>query len=302
MKLKSVLEKAKKTRGERFYRMPGTTPDPGQKMTDKAPSPGAKMPDPKPAPELKEAEQIESSKPVYTESSTVMLDTCHLADNRCFTLESDFLDIESYKIIRTKIQHQAKEMGWNTFMITSALPGEGKTHTAVNLALVFAKAYNQTVLLVDGDLRRQCIHERMGFESKLNLVDHLMDDVPMNDIIIWPEIEKLTIISGQRTIGDSTEIIGSEKMQALVDEMKNRYSDRYILFDVPPILSGADAMSFAPLVDGIIVVVEARRTSMRDLEAAMRMIPENKFLGFILNKEKISNKKKYGYYYVNYNK
>jgi protein-tyrosine kinase len=188
------------------------------------------------------------------------------------------------------------------FHDTSALPGEGKTHTAVNLALVFAKAYNQTVLLVDGDLRRQCIHERMGFESKLNLVDHLMDDVPMNDIIIWPEIEKLTIISGQRTIGDSTEIIGSEKMQALVDEMKNRYSDRYILFDVPPILSGADAMSFATLVDGIIVVVAARQTSMRDLESAMRMIPENKFLGFILNKEKISNKKKYGYYYVNYNK
>jgi non-specific protein-tyrosine kinase len=123
----------------------------------------------------------------------------------------------------------------------------------------------------------------------------------MSDIIIWPGIEKLTIISGQRTVEDSSELIGSDKMKALFAEMKNRYADRYILFDVPPILTGADAMSFAALVDGIIVVVEARRTSMRDLEAAVGMIPENKFIGFVLNRERMPNKEKYRYY-ANYNR
>ena len=286
MKLKGVLDKTKKARGKRFYKMPGGVSAPRLKMKSRAPV----------SRRLKEAEHIESSKPIYNESRTVTLNSGCLADNRCFTRELDCPDIESYKILRTKIQLQAKQMGWNTFMITSALPGEGKTHTAINLAIVFAKAYNQTVLLVDCDLKRQCIHERMGFESKINLVDHLLDDVPMNDIIIWPNIEKLTVISGERTIEKSTEILVSAKMKSLVNEMKGRYTDRYILFDVPPILSGADAMSFAPLVDGILVVVEARRTSMRDLASAVEMIPENKFLGFVLNKEKLSDKNTYRYY------
>ena len=301
MKLKSVLEQAKKARGERFYKMPGATQGSAREAAAKATSPESKMPDSKPAPDPKKAEQIESSKPVYADSRAVKLNNGHLDSERCFTPELDIPDIENYKIIRTKIQQQAKLKGWNTFMITSTLPGEGKTHTAVNLAMVFAKAYNQTVLLVDCDLRRQCIHERMGFASKTNIVDHLIDDVPMNDIIVWPGIERLTVISGDRTIADSTEILGSAKMKTLVEDMKLRYKDRCLLFDVPPLLSGADAISFAALVDGIIVVVEARRTSMRDLESAVAMIPEDKFLGFILNKEKISNKKKYGYY-VNYYK
>jgi non-specific protein-tyrosine kinase len=301
MKLKKVLEKTKKARGERYYKMPGATQRPKQKVSVKKPSARVKMLGKTSPLKLKKAEKIDSTKPVYAESRTVSLDACQLSDNRCLALEADSPDIENYKVIRTKIQHQARLKGWNTFMITSALPGEGKTHTAANLAMVFARAYNQTVLLVDCDLKRQCIHERLGFESKTNLVDHLLDDVPMSDIIIWPGIEKLTIISGQRTVEDSSELIGSDKMKALFAEMKNRYADRYILFDVPPILTGADAMSFAALVDGIIVVVEARRTSMRDLEAAVRMIPENKFIGFVLNRERMSNKEKYRYY-ANYNR
>jgi non-specific protein-tyrosine kinase len=107
--------------------------------------------------------------------------------------------------------------------------------------------------------------------------------MPLKDFIIWPGIEKLTLISGGRTVEDSTELLGSPKMKELLAEMKNRYDDRYVLLDVPAVLDGADAMVFAPLVDGIIMVVEKGVTSLDDVKKAVELLPQEKFLGFVLN-------------------
>jgi non-specific protein-tyrosine kinase len=297
MKLKKVVEKTKQDRGERSYRMPRSTARFQPKSVKGVRPKESAGSDNGQANDLpRKVEQIETQKPIYRKSRSVSLNHPHLHKNHFITTDSELTDIESFKVIRTKIQQQAKLKGRNAFMVTSTLPGEGKTHFAVNMAITYARAYNQTVLLVDCDLRRQSIHKRLGFQSNLNLVDHLLDDVPMSDIIVWPGIEKLSIISGERTIDESTEVLSSAKMKNLVEEMKNRYADRVIFFDLPPLLSGADAMSFAAFADGIIVIVEARRTPMSELETAVGMIPEDKFLGFVLNKEKISKKKKYNYY------
>jgi non-specific protein-tyrosine kinase len=169
-------------------------------------------------------------------------------------------------------------------MITSALRGEGKTLTAVNLALTFAKAFRQTVLLVDADLRLQRIHEVLGYESGKGLVEYLMEGCPVSEVMVWPGVEKLTVISGGKTIGESSELLGSRGMKELVGEMKNRYPDRYVLFDVAPVLAAADAISLAPLVDHIVFVVEAGRTHARDVERALRLLPQEKILGLVLNR------------------
>jgi protein-tyrosine kinase len=222
--------------------------------------------------------------PAYTQSRTVKLDMNTLVDNRCVAIFPYAKETEVYKVLRTQVLRYTKEKGGNTIMITSALPEEGKTLTSINLAFTFAKLFEQTVLLVDGDLRQQDVHKRLGFESDRGLADYLVDNRPVPEIITWPGIDKLTLISGGRLIHESTELLGSTRMKDLVQDMKTRYPDRYVFFDVPPILSSADALAFAPLVDYIIMVVRAGTTSTNDVKKALELIPQDKVIGFVLNR------------------
>ena len=189
-----------------------------------------------------------------------------------------------------------QDHGWRTLLITSALAGEGKSLTTINLAITFAKELHRTVLLVDADLRRQNIHKCLGYKSNAGLADYLVNDAPLQELITRPGIEKLSIISGGQTVRDSTEIISSQKMGLLMDEMKNRYKDRFIIFDSPPILTCPDTIAFAPLVDAVVMVVEADKTSAEDVKKANILLPAEKFLGFILNKSNSLAGKNYGYY------
>ena len=224
--------------------------------------------------------------PVYREITTVKLDPHVVEENRIIGVSAETPEVDFYKILRTQIQHRTKEKGWRTIMVTSVNPGEGKTLTSINLAITFAKEFNQTVLLVDSDLMRQSVHKYLGYPSGKGLIDYLLNDQPLKDFITWPGIDKLTVISGGRTIHDSSELLGSPRMRALVQEMKSRYSDRYVFFDVPPVLGGADAIVLAPLVDAVIMVVAEGRTSIHDVKKALELIPPDKFLGFVLNRQK----------------
>lgn len=279
MKLKKSIDKAKQQREQSK-----------QKSTEEA----------APAEEIEEfvSEKTTPSNgwnsPVYCESCSIHLDPDQLAQNRCVSLVPDAQESEHYKVLRTNIMQRTNENNWNTIMITSVQPAEGKTLTAINLTAAFAKEFNHTVLLVDCDLRRQKIHEYLNFSNQKGIVDYLVNDCELRDLIVWPNIEKMTVISGGKPVSNSTELLGSPKMKTLVDEIKHRYDDRYVIFDVPPILGGADALAFAPLVDCILMVVEEGRTSIKDVKKALEMIPTEKFLGYVLNRRKAPIQ---GYYY-----
>jgi protein-tyrosine kinase len=232
--------------------------------------------------------------PVYSESKAIKLDLDQLAKNRCVSMFSDTQEAEYYKVLRTSIQHRIKKYGWNTIMVTSVQPGEGKTLTCINLAASLAKEYNQTVLLVDCDLKRQNIHRYLKCSVDKGIVDYLVNGCPLKDLIVWPNIEKFTFISGGKTISNSAELLNSPKMKILVQELKHRYNDRYVVFDTPPVLGLTDAIAFAPLVDCILMVVEEGRTSIKDVKKALEVIPSEKFLGFVLNRRRVSEFK---YYY-----
>jgi non-specific protein-tyrosine kinase len=235
--------------------------------------------------------------PVYTDSTQVNLDHECLLENRCICISPDAPEVESYKVLRTKIQQLTKEKGWNTLMVTSADAGAGKTFTAVNLSLTFARAYNQTVMLVDCDFHHQSVQQMMGFESDAGLIDYLVDGRSLNEFIIWPGIDKMTVISGGRTFDDSSELLGSPRMIKLVQELKTRYDDRYIIFDVPPIIGSADALALMPHVDCIVMVVEEGKTAMRNVLKAVEAIPQDKFLGFVMNRQKVGWSRYRSYYY-----
>ncbi len=273
MKLRKALEKAKKTRKQKMQEMPQRIVPVEHRVSGN---------DWKP--------------PVYTDSTKIHLNHNSLLDNRCICISPDAPELDCYKVLRTKIQQLTKTKGWNTVMITSADAGEGKTLTAINLALTFARAYNQTVMLVDCDFRRQSIRKIMGFESSAGLIDYLVDGRPLNEFIIWPGIDKLTLISGGRTFEDSSELLDSPRMKNLVQELKSRYDDRYIIFDVPPILGSADALALTPHVDSIIMVVEEGKTSFRSVKKALEAIPHEKFLGFVMNKQKAGGSQYRSYY------
>lgn len=249
---------------------------------------------PAPAPPTTTAGRVS---PVYTQSQATKIDPERLTDNHCICISSEAFEIEYYKILRTQILQRTNPNGWNTIMITSALPEEGKTLTAVNLALTFSREFNHTVLLVDCDLRQQQVHRVMGLPGERGLIDALMNGRPLSELIVWPGIEKLTVISGGKTISDASEALSSPKMKSIVSEIKSRYPDRYVFFDVPPILSVADAVAFAPMVDAILVVVRAGKTSIEDIKKAVNLLPKEKLLGFVLNRHRIPPETYPGAYY-----
>jgi len=262
-KLRKALEIAKQLRLQRRPR-----------------EPGASCPAPSPGPGYGWVS------PTYAQCLARTLDPATLEANCCVGARPDAFELESYKVLRTQVLQLTKEKAWNAIMVTSALPREGKTLTAINLAFAFAKEFSQTVLLVDCDLRQQKIHEYLGLASDRGLIDYLGENRPIKDILIWPGVEKLTLISGGRRIRESAELLGSGKMKALVAEMKTRYPDRYLVFDVPPILAGADVIGLASFVDCILIVVEAGKTSIRDIRKAFDLMPREKVLGFVLNRHR----------------
>jgi protein-tyrosine kinase len=233
--------------------------------------------------------------PHYTVSRSVPVDPAAIGSNRCVAIDPSAPEVEFYRMLRTKILQGTGGNGGITLMVTSALPGEGKTLTAINLAFTFAKAFSQTALLVDADLRQQKIREILGFSHDKGLADYLLDGCPVSDLMVWPGVEKLTLISGGKTVTESSELLGSPGMAALVAELKERYSNRYVFFDVPPVLSGADALAFAPLVDWILLVVRAESTPLPDVKRALAMLPKEKILGLVLNRDprtSVPNRKK----------
>jgi non-specific protein-tyrosine kinase len=230
-------------------------------------------------------EKIGWVSPHYHSSRSVSLDAGLIYENRCTALQPHAPENDHYRVLHSHILRQTGREGEVTIMVTSALPGEGKTLTAINLAATFAQEFGQTALLVDCDLKQQSIHEMLGYQSDKGLSDHLLDDCPVAELMVWPGVEKLTIISGGRRMTSGSALLGSPRMKSLVEDLKGRYPERYVFLDAPPLLFGADALALIPLVDYVLVVVQAGKTSADDVKKAVGLIPEGKVLGLVLNRE-----------------
>ncbi|OGQ98255.1 MAG: hypothetical protein A2521_02690 [Deltaproteobacteria bacterium RIFOXYD12_FULL_57_12] len=264
MKLRKALDKAQAERGEEW--MPETAVPEGASRVGR-PDNGRQ----------------EWHAPVYCRSTRVAYDADKLRAAKCVCIDSAAAELDAYKVLRAKILQQCRENGWQTMMVTSGRSAEGKTVTAINLALTVAKEFQQTVLLVDADLQKQDVARYFGFQAERGLGDYLLGECSFCDIVVWPGIEKMTIVSGGRTIEDSSELLGSPRMHELMAELKNRYRDRFIIFDLPSLLDGADALTFAPLVDSVLVV-EAGRTSEQDVQKGLAQFPREKLLGCVMNR------------------
>ena len=231
----------------------------------------------------------------YTQTRIVDVNLDAVHNNRLVSFFDESHISDQYKILKTQILDKTKEEGLNTILVTSAGDGEGKSTTAANLAVSLAREVAQTVLLVDADLRNPSLHHLFGIEPAGGLSDCLLKDIPLSDLLINPNINKLTILPGHHKFSDSAEIIGSPKMVGLINEMKNRYQDRYIIFDSPPLIGCADTLILSKYVDGVILVVEYGKTRTDQIKKSVDLLKERNLIGTILNKAVIP--KNQAYYY-----
>jgi protein-tyrosine kinase len=222
---------------------------------------------------------------VYTRTRSLDIPRSILRQRRVMAAYDKGPFVDAFKILRTQVMQRLRENRWNVVGVTSPGYGEGKTLTAVNLAVSFAMEITQTVLLVDANLRSPGINEAFGLEDCPGLTDFLLDDAPVEDLLIHPGIGRFVLLPAGRAIPNSTEVLTSPKMLALVEELKHRYPARVVIFDLPPLLHTADVLAFSPYTDALLLVVEEGRTTVEELERALLLVKDSRpILGTVMNK------------------
>ena len=184
----------------------------------------------------------------------------------------------------------------NTLMVTSTVGGEGKTITAINLAVALAQEYDHSVLLVDADLRKPSVHEYLGITPKTGLVQCLRDNAPIEPALVKTGLGKLVVLPAGGTVSDPVERLSSNRMKAIIRELKSRYPERYVIFDAPPALPFAEAAVLGSEVDGVIFVVRERHAKLNDVRGALDSLRGVNLMGVVYNDTTHLNSKGRYYY------
>jgi protein-tyrosine kinase len=207
-----------------------------------------------------------------------------LSHNRVIAGEISDPRVEAYRQLRSLVLDNMKRNNWHTLAITSAHENAGKTLTAVNLAISISQEASQTILLVDLDLRKPDVHNTLGIDIEKGIVDHLIRDEPIENVLLNPGYPRLVVLPGLPQGRHSSEILSSPRMKTFMEDITNRYPDRIIIFDLPPLLRNDDAMVFVPSVDACLYVVEDGVTRPDDIERSMQLLKHSQVMGTILNK------------------
>lgn len=222
----------------------------------------------------------------YTKTKTVILDSEVLRNNRVIMAQYNDPRADIFRVLRTNVLRQLRENNWNSFAITSATLGAGKTFISVNLAIAIAMEGNQSVLLVDADLRQPTVDKYLSLQGKWGLIDYLKGNVSLEDTLINPGIERLVILPGTNSNNNTSELISSRKMVNLIKEIKSRYESRIIIFDIPPLFAADDALLFMPHVDAALLVVEDGKNTSDELQHSMHILEQTNLLGLVVNKSR----------------
>ena len=183
-------------------------------------------------------------------------------------------------------------------MVTSALPGEGKTFCAVNLAMSIAMEKDRTVVLVDGDVANPKAAQLLGIEATEGLTDLLASGTKtIGDVLVQTDVANFRVLPAGHGHERATELLTSERMRALMDELSTRYSNRVVIFDSPPLLVSSESSALSDIMGQIVVVVAAESTPQHALLDALSRLGENKIVGLILNRyrPRIGNRQLIGY-------
>ncbi|MCM2564937.1 XrtA-associated tyrosine autokinase [Janthinobacterium kumbetense] len=234
------------------------------------------------------------------------LNLARLAEQGMLTQEGGRSSVaEDFRIIKRPLLRQARATGaeairhGNLIVVTSAMPGEGKTYCAVNLAMSIAMEMDITVLLVDADVARPSVLKVLGLPPEPGLMDVLLDpQLAMGDVILKTNVANLSILPAGRSNKHATELLASRAMSRLLAEIASRYSDRVVIFDSPPLLITSEAHALVGQMGQVVMVVEAETTTQHAVKEALRQIESCEHIHLIYNKTKsFPGNDYYGYGY-----
>lgn len=205
-------------------------------------------------------------------------------------------EAEQFRTLKTSLLFSSDRKTPRTIMVTSAVPDEGKSFVAANLAVTFAQSLDEHVLLMDCDLRLPTVHKVFGLPDNCNgLSDVLSGTIDIASGIHKTEVNKLSIIPGGRIPNNPTELLSSIRMQNLLKEVESRYHDRYIIIDSPPPLLTAEGIAISRQVDGILIVIRHESTRRNDVKGMIDLLGVEKIIGIIVNRYDVRLAKYYGY-------
>jgi protein-tyrosine kinase len=189
-----------------------------------------------------------------------------------------------YKMLRTQVLQRLDQMHANTLAVMSAMPGSGNTLTAINLAIAIAAELGRTALIVDLNLRNPGVHQKLGFEPLLGVEDCLAAGKSLQEVIVRASnYERLAVLPARRPVDQSSELLSSEAATQLIRELRGRYENRVLIFDLPPVLASDDALAFSRAVQAGLLVVSDGRTQRTELQKMMQLLGELPIIGTVLN-------------------
>lgn len=221
--------------------------------------------------------------PEYTETAVAAPNGRRVSEARLIgdRLEHPVSDI--YGLLRTQVLQRLKVNKMSTIAVTSPKRAAGVTTTAANLALAIALDVNQTVLLVDMNLRNPGLHEKFHVSPRVGIDDYLRGKADLKSCLISPGVSRLVMLPARTACSEAAEIISSPRMTALATELRNRYQDRIIIYDTSPLLTSGDTLGFLPNVDAVLLVTRSGDTTKADVEKSAQLLGSKPIVGTLLN-------------------
>jgi protein-tyrosine kinase len=241
------------------------------------------------------------------ESETVSSDaSMNNIDKNLITINKpNSMEAELFRVLRGKILFPVSGKPPRSILITSAVPGEGKSYITSNIAVHMAQYIDKTVLLMDCDLRRPTIHKIFGFNHVNGLSEYLTNHTKLSNVLLKTMVDELTLLPAGKPPDNPSEILSSSKMVYLIDELKSRYDDRFLIIDSPPTLLAPETHAIAKQVDGVILVIKADSTPIDLIDEMINSMGKDKIIGAVINQydmpsPKYYRYKKYSKYYENH--
>ena len=190
----------------------------------------------------------------------------------------------AYRMLRTRLLQRCRASGWSAIAVTSPGPGEGKTTTALNLALTIARERINEVFLLDLDMRNPSLCKYIGVTPQADVTDYFRGEIAAEEIMFTVGVDNLTLAGSLSTTPNASELLASNKLQELIAFIKDTTSNPLILLDLPPVANTDDALVVAPRVDSTILVVAEGRTNRGHLQRALDLLADFTMAGVVLNR------------------
>lgn len=248
---------------------------------------GVPPPAPSPRPRARPAPAAPIDPELARRFQTAPTDRALLEKHCVLPQISDQAALRAYKILRTRVLRRLEANRWHSFAVTGVTAGEGKTLTAINLAIALAQDVSTSVFLLDLDLERPRVAHYLGMsgtKGEPGLSDYLLGNASLDSIIYCPQIERVAVIPNFEPISQSSELLTSARMTQLLSALEAEVPRRILIADMPPVLASDDVIAFAPQVDAMLLVIAEGMTGRDAVRSAKEVLAEMNLLGVVLNR------------------